>query len=293
MTNRDAKSGVLFALAAYTMWGLAPMYFKLLAAVPAAEVLVQRVVWSVVLLLLLVFFMKQLPKVINAFASPKVLLVLACSGLLLGGNWFVFIWSVNNDRLLDSSLGYYINPLVNMLLGRLFLGERLLGAQKVAVSLAVLGVLIVVLSFGEVPWIALTLAFSFGIYGLLRKTVDVESIPGLLVESLLMLPIAVVYWVWFAGPSSNLIDNDAANNLLFVCAGIVTTAPLLCFTAAARRIQLTTLGFFQYIGPSFIFLLAVYYYGEPLDLAKLVAFGFVWLALVIFSIDSYRRYRQQ
>lgn len=284
---------MFFAIAAYGMWGFAPMYFKQLTAIPAAEILVHRVVWSVLVLVLLVTALGHLPKVIAALKNKRVMGVLFLSGILLAVNWLLFIWAVNTDHLLDASLGYYINPLLNVFLGRMFLGERLRTLQKAAVLLAISGVVILVVSYGDLPWIALVLASTFGVYGLLRKQVAVDSMPGLLVESTMMLPVAVVYWIWFAGEASNLTTNALSINLLLISAGIVTTAPLLCFTAAARRIMYSTLGFFQYIGPSIMFLLAVFLYGEPLDEARLLTFGFVWTALVIFSFDSLRAFRQR
>ena len=200
---------------------------------------------------------------------------------------------MNNDHLLDASLGYYINPLLNVFLGRMFLQERLRPLQQTAVVIAVLGVAILILSYGQVPWIALVLAASFGVYGLLRKQVAVDSLPGLLIESTMMLPFAIGYWIWFAGPASNMFTNNMELNAILIAAGIVTTAPLLCFTAAARRIMYSTLGFFQYIGPSIMFVLAVFLYDEPLSEARLVTFAFVWVALVLFSFDSFRAYRSQ
>ncbi len=286
------KAGVLFAIAAYSMWGFAPMYFKLLQAMPALEILVHRIVWSVVILVLLVVLLKQWPKVKAALANTRLLLLLVASGVLLAGNWFLFIWAVNNDHLLDASLGYYINPLLNVFLGRVFLGERLRRLQQVAVVMAVVGVSILIISFGQVPWIALVLAGSFGVYGLIRKQVPVESMPGLLVESLLMLPFALAYWWLYASAASDLGGITGYQVFLLVMAGVVTTAPLLCFTAAAKRIQYSTLGFFQYIGPSIMFLLAVFLYGEPLDSERLITFGFVWSALVLFSFDSIRHYQK-
>lgn len=293
MQDKTIKAGVLFALAAYGMWGFAPIYFKLLMELPAPEILVHRIVWSVAVLVLLVWTMGQKNKVIDALKNNRVLLILLASGLLLAANWLLFIWAINNDHLLDASLGYYINPLLNVFLGRIFLAEKLRRMQKLAVGLAVFGVLVLIFSYGQVPWIALILAVSFGIYGLLRKQVAVDSLPGLLIETVMMLPFALVYWVFFASELSNLFTNEMTLNLLLIGAGIVTTAPLLCFTAAARRIRYSTLGFFQYIGPSIMFLLAVFLYGEPLHEARLVTFGFVWCALLLFSADSYRAYSQQ
>ncbi|MBU3020134.1 EamA family transporter RarD [Paraglaciecola agarilytica] len=292
MNDKAVKSGVLFAIAAYTMWGIAPMYFKLIGQVPAMEILMHRIIWSVLVLVLLVAVTGKINKVNQAILNPKVMQILLISGLLLAANWFIFIWAINNNHLLDASLGYYINPLLNVFLGRLFLGERLRRMQKVAVGLALSGVAYFIVSYGQLPWVALALAGTFGIYGLLRKQVAVDSLPGLLIESVFLLPPAIVYWIWFAGEYSNMLTNDLPLNITLICAGIVTTAPLLCFTAAAKRIMFSTLGFFQYIGPSLMFVLAAAVYGEPLDNSKLVMFAFVWLALGLFSYDSLRQYQK-
>ena len=292
MNDKSVRSGILFAIAAYTMWGVAPLYFKLIGQVPAMEILMHRIVWSVVVLVVLVGITGKFEKVKQAVFNPKVMQVLLISGVLLAANWFIFIWAINNNHLLDASLGYYINPLLNIFLGRLFLGERLRRLQKVAVGLALFGVVYFIVSYGQLPWVALALAGTFGVYGLLRKQVAVDSLPGLLVESSLLLPPAIVYWIWFAGEWSNMLTNDSTLNVTLICAGIVTTAPLLCFTAAAKRIMFSTLGFFQYIGPSIMFVLAAVVYDEPLDGSKIVMFGFVWLALGLFSYDSLRQYRK-
>lgn len=288
-----AQVGVICAIAAYSMWGIAPVYFKQLIVLPAAEILMHRVIWSALLLIGLIAALKQWPKVIAAFKNKRVMQILFVAGLLLGANWLLFIWAINNDHILDASLGYYINPLINIFLGRLFLGERLRTLQRVAVGLAVVGVAVLVFSYGHVPWIALVLAASFSVYGLLRKQVAVDSLPGLFIETLMLSPFAILYWVFFGSQYSNLFNNDISLNILILAAGIVTTAPLLCFTAAARRIMYSTLGFFQYIGPTLMFVLAVYLYGEPLEEARLVTFGFVWFALLLFSADSLVNYRQQ
>jgi chloramphenicol-sensitive protein RarD len=292
LSRNQAKSGVILAILAYSMWGFAPMYFKLLLEMPAEEILVQRIVWSVVVVAILVVVLRHRVKVAEGLRNPKVIATLAISGLLLAGNWGVFIWAVNNDRLLDASLAYYINPMVNVFLGRLFLGEKLRPLQRLAVMMAVAGVSILVISFGEVPWIALFMACSFGLYGLLRKKVTVDSVPGMFIETSMMLPFAVLYWLFFATSASDLTILSLEMNLIIAAAGLVTTVPLLCFTAAARRIQYSTLGFFQYIGPSIMFLLAIFLYNEALQPERLITFGFVWSALVLFSFDSIRSYQQ-
>jgi chloramphenicol-sensitive protein RarD len=291
LNDKTIKSGVIFALAAYGMWGFAPLYFKLLQAMPAQEILVHRIIWSVLVLCILVLVSGKLRQVRAAATNLKVMAILLVSGLLLAANWLIFIWAINNEHLLEGSLGYYINPLFNVFLGRLFLQERLRPLQKSAVALAFTGVAMLIISFGQVPWIALSLAVSFGIYGLLRKKVAVDSLPGLLLETMMMLPFALVYWVGFSSEMSNLSTNSLSLNITLICAGIVTTAPLLCFTAAARRLRYSTLGFFQYLGPSIMFIMAVWWFNEPLDQAKIITFIFVWLALALFSFDSYRAYR--
>ena len=288
-----AQVGIMCAIAAYTMWGIAPIYFKQLTVLPAAEILMHRVTWSVLVLVGLIAGLKQWAKVAAALRNKKVMQVLFVAGILLGANWLLFIWAVNNDHILDASLGYYINPLINVFLGRLFLGERLRTFQRVAVVLAIVGVAILIFSYGRVPWIALILAGSFSIYGILRKQVAVDSLPGLFIETLMLSPLAIGYWLLFGSEYSNLFNNDASLNMLILAAGVVTTAPLLCFTAAARRIMYSTLGFLQYIGPTLMFVLAVYLYDEPLDEARLITFGFVWLALAVFSVDSLIAYKKQ
>lgn len=268
------------------------MYFKLLTSVPALEIVMHRIVWSVLVLCVLIFVRKKFGQVRTAIKNPKILKTLLISGLLLAVNWLIFIWAVNNNHLLDASLGYFINPLFNVLLARLFLQERLTRLQLLAVFVALMGVAILIFSYGKVPWIALTLAITFSIYGLLRKKVAVESMPGLLIESSMMLPFALLYWLIADTSSGNMIANTVDLNVILLLAGVVTTAPLLCFTAAARRIRYTTLGFFQYIGPSIMFLLAVMHYQEPLDSARVITFVFVWSALLIYVYDSYRTYRK-
>jgi chloramphenicol-sensitive protein RarD len=287
--RQEQKKGVLLALSAGIMWGIAPVYFKQLIHIDALEILAQRIIWAVVFLIVISLFSRQLYKTIEVLKQPKQLAILSISACLLGFNWGLFIWSVNNNHMLEASLGYYINPLINVLMGYLFLSERLRKRQGLAVVLALSGVLIQLISFGSVPYIALSLAVSFAIYGLLHKKTHIESIPGLLIEALILLPFAILYWI-FMEPSatSNMVTNDTTTNLLLLSAGIVTTLPLLCFTGAAKRLQYSTLGFIQYIGPSLMFILAVQFYGETLGLKEYITFGCIWLALLVFSWDSLR-----
>lgn len=292
MNDKSVKAGVLFALAAYSMWGIAPMYFKLLTSVPALEIVMHRIVWSVLVLCLLLAVRKKFGQVFKAIRDPKVIATLSISGLLLAANWLVFIWAVNNDQMLDASLGYFINPLFNVLLARFFLHESLTRLQLLAVFVALAGVAFLIFSYGQLPWVALVLAISFSIYGLLRKKVSVDSMPGLLIESCIMLPFALLYWFVMDTTSGNMLANSTDLNVTLLLAGVVTTAPLLCFTAAAKRIRYTTLGFFQYIGPSLMFLLAVIHYQEPLDTTRVVTFVCVWSGLLIYVYDSLRVYRK-
>ncbi len=292
-TAQESRSGIINAVAAYSMWGFAPLYFKLIADIASGEILVHRIVWSSLLLLILLIAMRKIPAMIKAIKQSKTLLTLTVSATLLAGNWFLFIWAVNNDHLLDASLGYYINPLLNVALGMIFLGEKLRKLQVVAVALAVIGVAIQIIMLGSIPVISFALAGSFAFYGLIRKKLAVDTFIGLFLESLLMLPIAILAWVYFIeSPTVNMLANSATLNTLLICAGIVTTAPLLCFTAAAKRLPLSTLGFFQYIGPSIMFLLATFHYEEPLSLAKLLTFAFIWSALATYSYDSYRKQKK-
>ncbi|MFW8591884.1 EamA family transporter RarD [Glaciecola sp. 2405UD65-10] len=284
---------MLFAVAAYTMWGFAPLYFKAIDAIPAGEILMHRIIWSALVLCVLIVGLRQIGKVKQAIGSFKVLRILLLAGILLAFNWLLFIWAVNNNYLLEASLGYYINPLINVFLGRLFLGETLRPLQKLAVGIAAVGVLVLLVNYGSLPWIALSLACSFAFYGLLRKQVAVDSMPGLFIETLMMLPIAVVYFFWFAEKSVNPSEMSLNLVLLIASVGFVTTAPLLCFTAAARRIKYSTLGFFQYIGPTIMFVLAAWLYNEPLSQARLITFLFVWSALALFTFDSINAYRKQ
>ncbi|AMG13612.1 EamA family transporter RarD [Vibrio vulnificus] len=287
--QQKARQGVLLALGAYTMWGIAPIYFKSLAAVSPLEILSHRVVWSFFLLAALLHFGRHWRTVRDVLTSKSKMLYLVTTAILVGANWLIFIWAVNANHMLDASLGYYINPLINVLLGMLFLGERLRKLQWFAVTLAACGVLVQLVVFGSVPIVAIALAFSFGFYGLLRKKVSVDAQTGLFIETLVMLPAAAIYLLFIADtPTSNMLVNPSQLNLLLIAAGVVTTLPLLCFTGAATRLKLSTLGFFQYIGPSLMFLLAVLIYGEAFTSDKALTFAFIWGALVVFSFDGLR-----
>ena len=288
-TEANTRAGVLNAISAYTMWGVAPLYFKLLVDIGADEILVHRIIWSFVLLAVIILLMNKMAYVRELLRQPKLLVGLTISATILAANWFLFIWAINSGHLLDASLGYFINPLFSVALGMFFLNEKLRKWQKFAVLLATLGVVIQLVSFGTLPVISLALAGTFGLYGLLRKKMHIDSFVGLLFESLLMLPIAILYWQFFVSSStSDMTTNSLSLNVTLILAGLVTTAPLLCFTAAAKRLTLSSLGFFQYIGPSIMFVIATSIFQEELKLDKLMTFAFIWLALVIYSYDSFR-----
>ena len=287
MDAKQTRVGVLLALAAYFIWGIAPAYFKLIYYVPADEILTHRVIWSFFFMVALISISRQWPQVKRLLKTPKKVFLLALSAVLVGGNWLLFIWAVNNHHMLEASLGYFINPLVNILLGMIFLGERFRRMQWLAVLLAACGVLVQLWTFGSLPIIALGLAFSFAFYGLLRKKIAVDAQTGMLFETLWLLPVAAIYLFGIAdSPTSHMGQNSWSLNLLLMAAGVVTTIPLLCFTGAATRLRLSTLGFFQYIGPTLMFLLAVTFYGEVPGADKMVTFAFIWVALAIFVMDA-------
>ncbi|HDM8220234.1 EamA family transporter RarD [Vibrio campbellii] len=291
--QQRARQGVLLAVGAYTMWGIAPIYFKSIAEVSPLEILSHRVFWSFFLLAALLHFGRQWRSVRDIIKNKTKMMYLVSTAILVGANWLIFIWAVTSNHMLDASLGYYINPLINVLLGMVFLGERLRKLQWFAVVLAACGVLVQLIVFGSVPVVAIALAMSFGFYGLLRKKVSVEAQTGLFIETLVMLPAASIFLFFIAStPTSNMFENPWQLNTLLIAAGVITTLPLLCFTGAATRLKLSTLGFFQYIGPSLMFLLAVLIYGEPFTSDKAITFAFIWGALVVFSFDGLRNNRK-
>ncbi|WP_325891179.1 EamA family transporter RarD [Grimontia sp. NTOU-MAR1] len=291
---QQTRRGVMLALGAYTMWGVAPLYFKALTDVPPMEVLVHRVIWSFFFLALILHASGGLARVKLLLKDKKRLGLLTITAVVIAANWLIFIWAVKNDLMLDASLGYYINPLINVVLGMFFLGERFRKLQWVAVTLAFLGVAIQVITFGSLPWVALVLACSFGCYGLLRKKINVDAATGLFIETLVLMPVSLIYILFIASSStSDMMQNSWGLNLLLIAAGVVTTLPLLCFNGAATKLRLSTLGFFQYIGPTMMFMLAVGLYNEPFTTDKATTFAFIWTALAIFTFDAVRQRNKQ
>jgi len=287
MDTQQTRQGIGFALGAYFIWGIAPAYFKLVKAVPATEIMTHRVIWSALFMLLLITLSRSWGQVRSVVRQPKKVLLLALTAVTVGGNWLLFIWAVNNQHMLEASLGYFINPLINVVFGMVFLRERFRRLQWLAVALATAGVLLQLWQFGSVPVIALGLAFSFAFYGLMRKKIQVDAQSGMLIETLWLFPLAALYLFGFADSStSHLTANPASLNLLLIAAGIVTTIPLMFFAAACARLRLSTVGFFQYLGPTLMFLLAVMFYGETITPDKMLTFGFIWLALLVFILDA-------
>ena len=294
MLDSEHRKGIVFAICAYTLWGFAPLYFKLLGQVSATEILIHRVIWSFVFVTMLTMTFGGFARLRQVLKRPKQLMVLTLTSILIAANWVLFIWAINNDHMLDASLGYFINPLVNVMLGMAFLGERLRKLQWFAVALAASGVMVQLISFGSIPLVSLGLAGSFALYGLLRKKVNVDAKTGLLVETAILFPVALIYLLANVGGSlTHMMTNEMSLNLLLLAAGIVTTIPLLCFAAAAVRIPLSVLGFLQYLGPTIMFILAVTLYGESFDLEKGITFLFIWGALVVFTIDMFYKRKQQ
>lgn len=288
------RNGVVAALAAFTLWGLVPIYYKGLQTVGAWEVLAHRVIWSIPVLLLFLAvrdgktFWKKLRLPIRSVAW------LVLSGLTISINWLVFVWAVANDHVLDTSLGYFGTPLVNVLLGYLFLKERLPALQVIGVVVAAMGTFYLAWYLGRPPWIAITLAVSFGLYGLLRKRLDVGPMLGLLWETKLMFLPALVYLLWLSTQTTQQFLNASMGiDLLLLCSGIPTILPLIWFNMAAKKLPLSILGFFQYLAPSISFLIAVFLFGEQFTRGHVVAFTCIWLALALVSIEPYKRARRR
>lgn len=287
------ESGNGFCRADYFLWGLIPLYFLQLASIPAVEVLAHRVVWSLAFVLVLLGLRRQWSWLLPVLRQPKVLLAFAASALLLATNWGVYIWAVTNGHVLDSSLGYFITPLVNVLLGTTVLHERPRPAQWAALALATAGVVWLTVQGGQLPWIALVLAASFGTYGLLRKIAVLGALEGLTLETLVLAPLAfIALALWWAQGTAASSAADGTTLLWLVCVGPVTAVPLLLFAAGARRITMTTLGLLQYLGPTIQFGLGVWLFHEPLNEQRLLGFALIWAALLLYSADGWRASRR-
>lgn len=292
---RAARQGMFAALAAFVTWGLAPLYFRALGSVPPFEIVAHRVLWSALFLaglLAVVTSTGGYARVRAALAQPCLIALLALTSLLTGSNWLVFIWAIDAGRLLEASLGYFINPLVSVALGALFLGERLRPMQAVAVAIACVGVGWRVWQLGSLPWIPLFLAGTFGLYGLLRKRAPVDAVGGLFIETLVVAPLALGWLLWLHAHESLAFGNGTATDWLLPLTGVITAIPLMMFAVGARRLPLATVGFLQYIAPSLNFLVAVLLFREPFDTTQLVGFALIWFALAVYSFDLLRAARR-
>lgn len=277
------RKGLAQAVAAYALWGLLPLYFAFLAHVTAWEVVAMRILGSVVLLAAIILMLGRWNKLVDVLANRRTLAMLVASAALISANWLVYIWSVQHHQVLAASLGYFLNPLVNVLLGVTLLGERLNRVQGIAIALAAAGVAVLASSAGAALWISLALAFSFGLYGLVRKLAPVESLEGLGIETAILTPFALGWMIWQAGHGGIALGDDTATTLLLLTAGAITAVPLLLFAAAARRLSLTVLGLIQYLAPTMQFILAISVFGERMTTAHLICFLLIWAGLVLFA----------
>jgi chloramphenicol-sensitive protein RarD len=292
MLNKDGRDGVIAGLSAYLMWGLLPVYFKAVGAVEPLEVLAMRVIWALPFGALILFIRQQWREVGSAFYRREILGGLSLSALFIALNWFVYIWAIHDERIFETSLGYYINPLLNILVGVVFLGERLRRLQLFAVLLAAIGVVVLTVSGGVIPWVSLVLAATFTAYAFIRKKVAIGGMPGLFVETSLLLPFAVVLFFWMQWHGLTVFaTGDTRIDFWLLMAGPVTAVPLLLFALAARRVSLTTLGFMQFVAPTLQFGTGVYY-GETLTNAHLICFAFIWIAVAFFIGDALQQIKR-
>jgi chloramphenicol-sensitive protein RarD len=285
-SDRVVREGLIAALIAYLLWGVMPIYFKIVASVDPFEVFSHRILWAIPFGALIIGFRSQWREVRNTLSDPRTLGWLAASSLVIGVNWLVYIFAIQANQIFEASLGYYINPLLNMVFGVVFFGERLRRLQGVAVASAFIGVMVLTIKGGQIPWVSLALAFTFCTYGIIRKRVNIGGMPGLFIETILLAPFAIVCFAWIsANGQTAFASGDTSLSFWLVLAGPLTALPLLFFALAARRLTLTTIGFMQFLAPSMAFVIGIYY-GEPLTTAHLTCFGFIWLAVVFFITDA-------
>ncbi len=284
--NSPIWQGPVYAILAYGTWGLLPIYWKLFLGIPPLEVLVHRILWSVIFLMFVVLIQKKFILLVELCRSPKLLFIILTTSMLLGANWMINIWAVNEGFVIETSLGYFINPLVNVMLGMIIFKERFKLWQTLALILALCGVLNYLFGFGELPWIALGLASSFSIYGMLRKISEAGPLIGLTMETLILVPVALLLLSWWTLDGSSHFGTMSELDLYFLGCGLITSFPLLWFAAAAKRLRFSTLGLFQYLAPTSQFLLGVFLYKEPFTITHAITFALIWMALVLYSGNS-------
>ncbi|MBE1554390.1 EamA family transporter RarD [Sporosarcina limicola] len=285
------KGGVLWAVGAYVIWGILPIYWKSLEHVSSAEIIVSRVFWAFIMTLLLVLLMKNGRHLIedlkSLWKSQRNFWALFFASILVTSNWFIYIWAVNHGHLVQTSLGYYMNPLISVLLGIFFLKEKLSHAQQIAFILAVTGVVILTVSYGEFPWLSLVLAMTFAIYSLVKKQIKLDALRGLTIETMFIAPLAIGYYIWlFMDGSAVFIHLDIKTDILLIFTGAVTAIPLVMFAKGAQQMPLYMVGFLQYISPTIMLFLGVVIYGETFGTIDLLSFSFIWLALLLFTISK-------
>ncbi len=290
--SKNSLIGTLYAVSAFLAWGVLPLYWKQLQEVPALQIMLGRIVWSLLFLLVVITLRKRWPEFRGLFRERKLLLGLCSSSLLIAANWLTYIWAVNAEYIVESSLGYYMNPLITVLLGILVLKERPRCWQILAMLLALVGVLNSIIRLGSFPWIAITLALTFALYGLIRKLLAVESLLGLAVETALLTPIALLILGKDAWNGELAFGGDWPRDLLLIGSGVVTALPLLCFASGTRRLPLSSVGFLQYLAPSCQLLIGIQVYHEPFPREQQITFGFIWIALLMYSVDAFRFQRQ-
>lgn len=286
------KVGILYAAGAYIIWGFLPIYWKFIDQIPAGEILAHRIIWSFIFMLIIVFSFRKWSGFIQECKSilkdMKKLISITVASLFISLNWLTYIWAVNSDHVIQASLGYYINPLVSIILAIIVLKEKLTKSQTLSVILAGLGVFYLTVSYGVFPWVSLFLAFSFALYGLFKKVVDIPAMYGLTIETMIVTPIAIIYLLFLPKNTFSLLTIASTENLLLLGAGIVTALPLLMFASGARRIPLAMVGILQYIAPTLMLLIGVFLYHEVFSVEHLIAFGMIWLALIIYLGSIYR-----
>lgn len=292
-TAPDSLSGLFYGLGAYSLWGIIPIYFRLVRHLNPLEVLAHRAVWSFLLLAALVAAFGRMPLAWRALSHRKSLFALLASSFLIGANWLTYIYAVQTEQIVQASLGYFITPLANALIGRLILGERLRRLQLIALGFALAGVVVLTVLLGVLPWIALSLAVSFSLYGLMRKTMPADSLVGLFVETMLLSPAALIYLLWLNGQDAGVFrGNGNQYEWLLILSGPVTCAPLLLFASAARNLRMVTLGFLQFLAPTIQFLVAIFLFGEDFTARHLIAFSLIWTAVLLYTADSVLRSRR-
>ena len=290
----ESRRGVLLGLAAWVMWGFFPLYWPLLEPAGAVEILAHRIFWSLVVMVVVVIALRRWRTLRATLAVRRTRLLLALASVLITINWGTYIWGVNHHHVVETSLGYFINPLVSVLMGVLLLGEVLRPGQWVAIGIATAGVLALTVEYGRPPWVALILAFSFGSYGLAKKKADAGAVESLVIETTVMSPVALGYLVFLSATgASTFTDHGAGHAALLVGTAVITVVPLLCFGGAATRIPLSTLGLMQYLTPTVQFLLGILFFHEPMPGMRWVGFGLIWLALGLFTVDTLRNRRRQ